>query len=382
MAVNVNTVYQRVLTIANKEQRGYITPQEFNILANQAQMDLFEQYFYDINQFNRLPGNSTEHSDMLYILEEKIAPFRANNSSLTVTQTVFEDTFEADITGWTEAVPTNGVISHEIPAASNSYNGGLKINPTQNTGHTAISPTFSLEEGVKYTVSWEVIAEDLPEDVGYVVTIRRTAGSNLEVQYENYMAQVGSFSFDFTAEENASDAMIRLANLADTDQYITFGSISVKKTSDNTTLPADLYRLGEVYYKASSNAYPKPVAHVNANEATLFNLSPLARPTTSNPAYVRDSATTIKVYPETLDAGSTVTCNYIKTPTDVVWGYTTVNGNALYNANTSTNFEMHESEEVNLVNRILVLAGITIKDNALIGVAEKEEVKDMQQEKS
>ena len=38
--VNINTVYQRVLTIANKEQRGYITPQEFNILANQAQMDI------------------------------------------------------------------------------------------------------------------------------------------------------------------------------------------------------------------------------------------------------------------------------------------------------------------------------------------------------
>ena len=83
MAVNVNTVYQRVLTIANKEQRGYITPQEFNILANQAQMDLFEQYFYDINQFNRVPGNSTEYSDMLYVLEEKIDAFRVNNASLT-----------------------------------------------------------------------------------------------------------------------------------------------------------------------------------------------------------------------------------------------------------------------------------------------------------
>ena len=38
MAVNIDTVYQRVLTLANKEQRGYVTPQEFNLLANQAQM--------------------------------------------------------------------------------------------------------------------------------------------------------------------------------------------------------------------------------------------------------------------------------------------------------------------------------------------------------
>ena len=33
MAVNVDTVYQRVLSILNKEQRGYLTPQEFNLLA-------------------------------------------------------------------------------------------------------------------------------------------------------------------------------------------------------------------------------------------------------------------------------------------------------------------------------------------------------------
>jgi hypothetical protein len=42
MSVNINTVYQAVLAVTNKEQRGYITPQEFNYLANQAQLDIFE----------------------------------------------------------------------------------------------------------------------------------------------------------------------------------------------------------------------------------------------------------------------------------------------------------------------------------------------------
>ena len=73
--VSINTVYQRVLALANKEQRGYITPQEFNLFANQAQMDIFEQYFYDINQFSRIPGNDTEYSDMLNYLEEKVSLF-------------------------------------------------------------------------------------------------------------------------------------------------------------------------------------------------------------------------------------------------------------------------------------------------------------------
>ena len=72
MAVSIDTVYQRVLAIANKEQRGYLTPQEFNLLANQAQMDIFEQYFYDLNQFSRIKRNETEYSDMVDIINEKL----------------------------------------------------------------------------------------------------------------------------------------------------------------------------------------------------------------------------------------------------------------------------------------------------------------------
>ena len=76
MPVSVDTVYQRVLALANKEQRGYITPQEFNLFANQAQMDIFEQYFYDLNQFRMVPGNDTVYADMVNILEDKIDVFR------------------------------------------------------------------------------------------------------------------------------------------------------------------------------------------------------------------------------------------------------------------------------------------------------------------
>ena len=47
--INIDSVYQTVQALANKEQRGYITPQEFNLFANQVQRDIFEQYFYDLN---------------------------------------------------------------------------------------------------------------------------------------------------------------------------------------------------------------------------------------------------------------------------------------------------------------------------------------------
>ena len=85
MAVNIDNVYQKVLVLANKEQRGYITPQEFNLYANQAQLAIFEQYFYDINQFGRVQGNENEYGDMLNLLNEKISAFKTEGNLTFVT---------------------------------------------------------------------------------------------------------------------------------------------------------------------------------------------------------------------------------------------------------------------------------------------------------
>ncbi len=60
MAINVNTVYQTVLLILNKEQRGYMTPTEFNSVATQVQLEIFEKYFDDLNQQLRVPQADTD----------------------------------------------------------------------------------------------------------------------------------------------------------------------------------------------------------------------------------------------------------------------------------------------------------------------------------
>ncbi len=75
MAINIDTVYQRVLSILNKEQRGYITPQKFNLYANQVQLEILDSYFYDLEYFLNFPGNSTVHADMVDLLQTKIAKF-------------------------------------------------------------------------------------------------------------------------------------------------------------------------------------------------------------------------------------------------------------------------------------------------------------------
>lgn len=256
--VNIDTVYQRVLAIANKEQRGYITPQEFNLYANQAQMDIFEQYFYDLNALSRQdPGNDYTYADQVDIIEEKI------------------DVFER----FREAVVMSG---------------------------------------------------DANE-----------AGAG--------------------------------------------------------TLPL-YYRIGELYHK-HKGGYVE-IEKISQNELHHIQNSPLTAPSLTRPVYVRTSSIvpddadgnaqtstfaneisqnrSIQIYPTTITSG--VVCNYISIPTTVNWAFTTVNGEALYNAGQATHFDLHRSEETELVMKILKLAGVEIKEYQLYQVAAGEEGLNVQQE--
>ena len=224
--VNIDTVYQKVLAIANKEQRGYITPQEFNLFADQAQMDIFEQYFYDINQFNRIPGNDTEYADMLTLLEEKIAIFKN----------------------------------------------------------------------------------------------------------------------------------IKLLNFVD-PYYIK---------------PKELYRLGTLETGFGE------IEQITHKEYLNIKLSPLARPTLKRAVFI-DTPQGYRVYPTFTNS---VQCHYVRKPRKINWGYNVINDTALYDATTSIDFQLHPSEENNLIVKILALAGIAIKDPAMYQIATAEDNKNIQQEKA
>ena len=74
--VNVDTVYQTVLLILNQQQRGYMTPDEFNKAGTQAQLTIFEGYASDLNQQYRLSQNDTEYSNRVKNIEQKLQFFQ------------------------------------------------------------------------------------------------------------------------------------------------------------------------------------------------------------------------------------------------------------------------------------------------------------------
>ena len=47
----INSVRNTVLAVLNKNNYGYLSPQDFNLYCLQAQMDLFEDYFYNYNNW-------------------------------------------------------------------------------------------------------------------------------------------------------------------------------------------------------------------------------------------------------------------------------------------------------------------------------------------
>jgi len=232
--VSIDTVYQRVLALANKEQRGYITPLEFNLLANQAQLEIFEQYFYDLNQFKRQPSDETTFSDMEELINNKLSIF-TNVVALTSAAQVYP--------------------------------------PNYKTGRIFVL--------------------------------------------------VGSVNYEATLVD-----INELRNLLDSP----FHAIGLEK----------------------------------------------------NPVYIHSniSGSDVEVYDHNGLRGTGVSCEVITEPAKAEWAYSVIGEKALYNAGPSNNFELHSSEETNLVMKILELAGVIIKQPDVIGIANQEEMQKLQQQKS
>ena len=89
MSVSVDTVYKTVLLILNKEQRGYMTPDEFNKIGSQVQREIFERYFDDINQQVRVQQTEYDYANRVYNTDEKISEFKTASAATHTTGGVF-----------------------------------------------------------------------------------------------------------------------------------------------------------------------------------------------------------------------------------------------------------------------------------------------------
>ena len=305
MAINVNTVYQTVLLILNKEQRGYMTPVEFNKIGTQVQLEIFERYFEDLNQQIRVPQTNTDYADRVVNLDEKISIFK------TIGNTTYA-------------------------------NGAFSL-PTESGSSQASFTTVTLQNQQAYAIT--------------TITANQLASGTTTV----YLDGVVSTAYSI----NGTTLTLNAAPVAGIDIFI-------------VNVQDDFYRLGTVIY--SEGALPtQELERVDRGELYHLLSSKLTAPTTTYPIYIYERQK-LFVYPSTIQSG--VQATYIRKPMDPVWNFT-LSGNAyVYNPDTSINFELHDAEQTEIVLKVLLYAGVVVKDPTIIQVAAQQVAQEQQNQKS
>ena len=297
MAINVNTVYQTVLLILNKEQRGYMTPLEFNKIGAQTQSEIFGTYFESLNQQLRVPQANADYSDRVVNLDEKIAIFKDYGNATSVS-------------------------SSNVFNLPNQYSGTSSA--TQQ--FTAVNPQLT------YTLT----------------------GDALSLSNNNAISNVFVNGVELASTEySVSGATLTLVNQPTAGQIIIIN-----------LYPKQFYRLGQVLYQVGA-LDTEEAQRVDRGELYHLLSSNLTKPTTINPIYTYEN-NQLTVYPTSIVSGLAV--SYIRKPIPPIWSFTS-GSQYVFQPTSSCNFELHISEQVELIVRILLYAGVVVKNQEIVQVA-------------
>jgi len=191
--------------------------------------------------------------------------------------------------------------------------------------------------------------------------------------FASYFAKEASYELNAFLESDFSDPTTYLAEKIN----VFYKSGNLTLANGVFTYPDDLYRVGII---SVDNIVADRASH---EEIKYINLSPLTSPVKTQPVYTLGDLG-VTVYPNTITTG--VKADYLKTPIRPKWGYVLQNNTPYYDPtvfdpandsyNTpakSYNFELHPSEENNLVIRILTYAGVVIKQGDITGFSQGKE---------
>ena len=368
MAINVNTVYQTVLLILNKEQRGYLTPVEFNKTGAQSQLEIFETYFDSLNQQLRVPQADTDYADRVVNLDEKISIFKEFGSATSISSSnVFN--LPQQFSG---SAPVLGSVT--VPAITGTTS-------STNTAGGATTALVLVTGNANIEVGMTVTGGGLPAGVtivtvtdanNFVLSSTQTIPLNSALTYSSgvtYTIQT------VTADEVSNGVTQVFANgiLLDETQYTISGTVitfnsqpTIGQTLIVNVYPKQFYRLGQIVYAAG--ALPtQELQRIDRGELYHLLSSNLTSPTTTYPIYIYEQ-NKLTIYPDTITSGINV--SYIRKPITPVWNFTLgVSNQYVYSTSTSFDFELHPAEQTELILKILLYAGVVIKDPEIIQVA-------------
>jgi hypothetical protein len=139
----------------------------------------------------------------------------------------------------------------------------------------------------------------------------------------------------------------------------------------------DLYR-AENLSLINSVGKKTDIEQVSKTELNRMINSDMVNPTFTYPICER-IGDSFRIYP-TLTSGYSAELFFIRKPKEPKWTFTNVQGNPVYSASASDlqNFELHPSNFVPLVTKILGYAGLNLREEQIERVANSEEMKKIQ----
>jgi hypothetical protein len=324
MAINVDTVYKTVLLILNNEQRGYMTPDEFNKIGSQVQRQIFEAYFEDLNQQLRIPQSDMEYSDRVAITDEKIAEFKTElNPTGTNPFTVPDNLYRLGSITY----EPNASTYKEIQRVGRAEIYNIRKAPL--TAPTTNYPIYLYEDN-KALVYPETIIDPAHVKMQYVK-------KPSEVRWGYYIGGLGQYVNDSTVYGNL------LLNNG--------GSLS------NITLNPTGITLNQTYTGLTTTVSP------SGGTGAILSVTVTAGTVASVEITSPGSGYNIG---DTLSVSSS---QFVGTPTsdlEIQLTESDFNSGSTYG---STNFELHNSERTEVILRILLYSGIVIRDPSIIQVA-------------
>jgi len=217
------------------------------------------------------------------------------------------------------------------------------------------------------------------ENRGYIVprefnSLANQAQNEIFEGYFSFRNYVVSNNSDYSDIRKNVEEKIALFENEETVSTTTFANAAGNTTSSYYAYPTNFYRLGSV----SANAIH--VTEVSSQDIMYLNRAPLTKPTINNPVYLRHEGG-IVIYPIT--GISSIILNYIRKPIEPNWVGGTASGQIVANPsdNQYKNFELHPSEESELVVKILAYAGVIIRAADITQAASAKEQQIIQSER-
>lgn len=311
----INSVRNTVLSVLNKNNYGYISPSDFNLYSQQAQMEVYEEYFSNFNKatnFENSRQSGTDYADLVKPIAEALDVFMVSDNLYPKLTTL--------------GAETNNFYN---PSATTTGNEAYMIN--------------------------KVICYTSKKADGFNTSVTSNQLIDSAVNFINLGVVPGDVVINNTTNESTTVEAI-------------LAPFALGLLDDIFLNPLERYTI----YSPDDYSEAERVSH---GKISSLNMSMLTAPSIMFPAYTQSDGV-MTLYPTSIKGYGAVNATYFRYPKPPKWTYITLtNGEPAFDQSQPDyqDFEVPLEDEYKLAMKILQYCGISIREQQVVQFAMAQE---------